>query len=91
MRTEVVGGVNLTGAAVGRWHRIGSYRRGCFGMRCLVFTGDAMGFVGETLERFGLVRAVALGLDGLSWPLGFGPSREYRQGIEETLKVNDSA
>jgi hypothetical protein len=65
----VVGGVNLTGAAVGRWHRIGSYRRGCFGMRCLVFTGDAMGFVGETLERFGLVRAVALGLDGLSWPL----------------------
>ena len=69
MRTEMVGGVNLTGAAVGRWHRIGSYRRGSFGMRGLVFTGDAMGFVGETLERCGLVRAVALGLDGLSCPL----------------------
>ena len=41
------------GAAVGRWHRIGSYRRGCFGMRVFVFTGDAMGFVGETSKGLG--------------------------------------
>jgi len=69
MGTKMHGGVKHTGASVGRWHRIGSYRRGRFGMRRLVFTGDAMGFVRETLAGFGLVGAVALGLDGLSWPL----------------------
>ena len=37
------------------------------GIRRVSFTQGTMRFVGETLERFGLVGAFARGLDGRGW------------------------
>src|SRR5919109_353177 len=58
MRTEVLRGVNGTGASLGRWQRIGSRSRGRLGRRCRLFTGGTLGFVGEASKRFGLSGAL---------------------------------
>src|SRR4029453_7052368 len=69
VRTKVPGGVDLTGSPVRRGHGVGRYRRGRLGMRGISLTQGTMGLVRQSLKRFGLVGAGALGLErlGLGW------------------------
>ena len=79
VRTKVPGSVDLTGTPVGRCHGIGRHWGRCFGRRGVLCTQDAMGLVGEVLERFGLVGARARGFEGFgqSW---HGRSRHWALG-----------
>ena len=61
MRTKVPRGIDCTGTPVGRCHGIGRHRRRRFGRRGFLLTQGAMGLFGQTLERFGFVRAGAAG------------------------------
>ena len=67
MRTEVLRGVNLTRASVGRGHGVRRHRRKRFGMRGISFTQGTMGLFRQALKRFGLVGAGALGLSWRGW------------------------
>jgi hypothetical protein len=60
MGTEVPGGIDSAGAAMGRGHRLGWRRRGCLGRRCLVLTQGTMGLMPQPhkgLEFFGVLAA----------------------------------
>jgi len=59
MGTEVHGGVNYTGTAVGRGHRFWGRGQGRYGMRSVLLTGDAVGLVGQAGERCGRSGALA--------------------------------
>src|SRR5215471_21138896 len=69
VRTKVPGGVDLTGPPVRGGHGGGWYRRGRLGMRGISLTQGTMGLARQPCKRFGLVGAVALGLErlGLGW------------------------
>ena len=62
--TKVHRGVHSAGAAVGRGHGVGWHRRRRFGMCSVSLTQGAMRFLGQALEGFGLVGAVAFGFGG---------------------------
>src|SRR4029453_18246286 len=62
VRTKVPGGVDLSGPPGRRGHGVGRYRRGRLGMRGLSLTQGTMGLGRQSLKRFGLVGAGALGL-----------------------------
>src|SRR5215467_1433123 len=69
VRTKVPGGVDRTGPPVRRGHGVGRYRRGRLGMRGLSLPQGTRRLVRQSLKRFGLVGAGALGLKrlGLGW------------------------
>ncbi len=67
VRTKVHGRVDLTRASVRRGHGVRPRGRRHFGLHGVSLTQGAMGLLRQALERFGLVGAGALGLDGRGW------------------------
>ena len=65
MRTEVLRGVDLTRAPMGRGHRIGRPRGRWWRQGGIVFTGSTAGLVGETCQRLELLGTLTPRLDGL--------------------------
>ena len=77
------GGIDSTGTPVGRCHGLGRHRRKRFGRRRVLFTQGAMGLVRQAFEGSGLVRAVALGFEGLGLLRWRGWSRHRALGPGE--------
>ena len=75
MGTKVPGGIDLTRSPVGWRYGSGPYWRRGSALHRLLLTKRTVGLVRQTCERFGLTGAVALGLDGISWPLADIPHR----------------
>jgi hypothetical protein len=67
VRTKVHRRVDLTGTSVRRRYRVRPRGRRRFGLYGVALTQGAMGFVRQALERFGLLGAGTLGLDGCGW------------------------
>src|SRR5262249_35004624 len=67
---KVPGGIDLTRSPVGWRYGSGPYRKRGSALHGLLLTQRTVGLVRQTCAWFGLTGAVALGLDGISWPLG---------------------
>ena len=72
MGTKGHGRIHGTRAAVRGGHRIGPDRRHWIGLPGILFTPHTGRLVRQALERFGLGRTLALGLDGRVWRVGRG-------------------
>src|SRR5262249_29144385 len=70
--TKVPGGVHRPGTAVCERHGIGPSRRRWRSLAGLVFTQHTVRLVRQALERCGLGRTLALGLEGRAWRGGRG-------------------
>src|SRR5215813_3295932 len=86
--TKVPGGIDGTGASVGRRPELRSWRRRWNGLASLLFTPHTGGLLGQTRKRFGFGRPRALGLgwhgwDGRAW-LGPRAGQQDEQPDENT-------